>query len=108
MRPRRLDAVDAAVRDSRDGVRATQVATLPAEPPTPINWSDNEVEALKWPPLQDEINARKKRVDEVASEASLPADKVERLAAIAASRACLLYTSPSPRDRQKSRMPSSA
>ena len=24
------------------------------------------------------------------------------------SRACLLYTSPSPRDRQKSRMPSSA
>ena len=26
----------------------------------------------------------------------------------ASSRACLLYTSPSPRDRQKSRMPSSA
>ena len=25
-----------------------------------------------------------------------------------ASRSCLLYTSPSPRDRQKSRMPSSA
>ena len=25
-----------------------------------------------------------------------------------AARACLLYTSPSPRDRQKSRMPSSA
>ena len=29
-------------------------------------------------------------------------------AAIKAARACLLYTSPSPRDRQKSRMPSSA
>ena len=28
--------------------------------------------------------------------------------AIAVSRDCLLYTSPSPRDRQKSRMPSSA
>ena len=28
--------------------------------------------------------------------------------AIAKSDACLLYTSPSPRDRQKSRMPSSA
>ena len=27
---------------------------------------------------------------------------------IAAPKACLLYTSPSPRDRQKSRMPSSA
>ena len=29
-------------------------------------------------------------------------------AGIYCSRACLLYTSPSPRDRQKSRMPSSA
>ena len=28
--------------------------------------------------------------------------------AVALSRFCLLYTSPSPRDRQKSRMPSSA
>ena len=28
--------------------------------------------------------------------------------AVARSYACLLYTSPSPRDRQKSRMPSSA
>ena len=28
--------------------------------------------------------------------------------AVAAPGACLLYTSPSPRDRQKSRMPSSA
>ena len=27
---------------------------------------------------------------------------------MAAAKACLLYTSPSPRDRQKSRMPSSA
>ena len=27
---------------------------------------------------------------------------------LAATRVCLLYTSPSPRDRQKSRMPSSA
>ena len=36
-------------------------------------------------------------------------DIAEKLnAAVGASRACLLYTSPSPRDRQKSRMPSSA
>ena len=47
----------------------------PVAPPTPINWSADEVEALSWPPLQEEINARKKRVDEVASEASLPADE---------------------------------
>ena len=32
----------------------------------------------------------------------------EQIAATAESSSCLLYTSPSPRDRQKSRMPSSA
>ena len=37
------------------------------------------------------------------SEASVSAD-----ATTASNAACLLYTSPSPRDRQKSRMPSSA
>ena len=45
--------------------------------------------------------------------ANLSASSPTRLtAALAAAeisdRACLLYTSPSPRDRQKSRMPSSA
>ena len=35
--------------------------------------------------------------------------KAKKAVAIALrNRACLLYTSPSPRDRQKSRMPSSA
>ena len=32
----------------------------------------------------------------------------DALASVAVIIACLLYTSPSPRDRQKSRMPSSA
>ena len=32
----------------------------------------------------------------------------EKLALVGESGSCLLYTSPSPRDRQKSRMPSSA
>ena len=41
----------------------------------------------------------------LAVRAELPADLGERLAQ---GYACLLYTSPSPRDRQKSRMPSSA
>ena len=36
---------------------------------------------------------------------ALPADTFERLRRLCV---CLLYTSPSPRDRQKSRMPSSA
>ena len=37
------------------------------------------------------------------------ADAIARLkAAVAQDKACLLYTSPSPRDRTRSRMPSSA
>ena len=44
---------------------------------------------------------------------SIRADLVFNIATVAAGvmmlmQACLLYTSPSPRDRQKSRMPSSA
>ena len=35
-------------------------------------------------------------------------DFLDRLLAVSLPRTCLLYTSPSPRDRQKSRMPSSA
>ena len=63
------------------------VSTLPEAPPSPVAWSADEVEALSWPPLIEEVQARKKRVDEVAAASKLPADKVERLAAIAASRA---------------------
>ena len=35
-------------------------------------------------------------------------DKFEQLLKVDENLICLLYTSPSPRDRQKSRMPSSA
>ena len=37
-----------------------------------------------------------------------PTPEIVRPEAIATSRSCLLYTSPSPRDRTRSRMPSSA
>ena len=52
-------------------------------------------------------------VPEVASRAHLEAivpvlDKAASTAGVDLSELCLLYTSPSPRDRQKSRMPSSA
>ena len=39
-------------------------------------------------------------------QVAVPDERLDKIAAIAKS--CLLYTSPSPRDRQKSRMPSSA
>ena len=47
---------------------------------------------------------------EIDALAAMVADSNKRLDAVnrISSNACLLYTSPSPRDRQKSRMPSSA
>ena len=41
-------------------------------------------------------------------KAKIAALRQKQEKATAHSRSCLLYTSPSPRDRQKSRMPSSA
>ena len=47
--------------------------------------------------------------DAVTLEANLKEDlDADSLDAVELIMACLLYTSPSPRDRQKSRMPSSA
>ena len=44
-------------------------------------------------------------VNKVAEILNAPVDLVQRSAE---ARACLLYTSPSPRDMRRSRMPSSA
>ena len=41
-------------------------------------------------------------------EFGIPPFEAKRVDNYSLHRACLLYTSPSPRDRQKSRMPSSA
>ena len=46
----------------------------------------------------------KKRIDELTRDKHEARRQAERLGKLL----CLLYTSPSPRDRQKSRMPSSA
>ena len=43
-----------------------------------------------------------------ASQLPLYAPLIDAAIAYAKAQGCLLYTSPSPRDRQKSRMPSSA
>ena len=45
---------------------------------------------------------------ELLGESSYEKKVVEHITEIARTNVCLLYTSPSPRDRQKSRMPSSA
>ena len=43
-----------------------------------------------------------------AGEITLQGDRIDTLTDAQKRSVCLLYTSPSPRDRQKSRMPSSA
>ena len=50
------------------------------------------------------VRVEKRLAERTVTLYTLDLDKLQSLAA----QACLLYTSPSPRDRQKSRMPSSA
>ena len=47
-------------------------------------------------------------MNEAFADANESVKKMVQDALVAFSKHCLLYTSPSPRDRQKSRMPSSA
>ena len=51
---------------------------------------------------------RPQDIDDIAQETFVRAFLAEQKGTIQHPKACLLYTSPSPRDRQKSRMPSSA
>ena len=53
-------------------------------------------------------NNRKNVIEQVPVDKSLRSQAQQLQDSEARSEACLLYTSPSPRDRQKSRMPSSA
>ena len=50
--------------------------------------------------LQEEMQQTEKKLDALHVKSRLITSRKKRI--------CLLYTSPSPRDRQKSRMPSSA
>ena len=52
--------------------------------------------------LRDAASERGTNVEELSAEQRVS------ILACAKAKACLLYTSPSPRDRQKARMPSSA
>ena len=58
--------------------------------------------------VEAEITAWHVTVGQTVSEEDPIADAMTDKATIELTSPCLLYTSPSPRDRQKSRMPSSA
>ena len=53
------------------------------------------------------VNTVKRTGANIKGPIPLPT-KIERFTVLRSPHICLLYTSPSPRDRQKSRMPSSA
>ena len=61
-----------------------------------------------WEKRMPSIGCVVEENDEEGIEIEIFPDRTDLLSHETISRACLLYTSPSPRDRQKSRMPSSA
>ena len=55
-----------------------------------------------------EVAAKKKSLVCLAADVESISDLIELITEVGPYIACLLYTSPSPRDRTRSRMPSSA
>ena len=66
--------------------------------------SSMATELIKGKPVEEALKLTNKAVVEALD--GLPAVKIH--CSVLAEQACLLYTSPSPRDARKSRMPSSA
>ena len=74
-------------------------------------WSDSSFDSYKWSGyrLVEEVNSHKPRsVLDVGCGFNRFKGKINNLLGIDPYNDCLLYTSPSPRDRTRSRMPSSA
>ena len=65
---------------------------------------DNKILDLS---TEEIVNTAKRTGAQVKGPIPLPT-RIERYTVLRSPHICLLYTSPSPRDRQKSRMPSSA
>ena len=74
--------------------------------PVPLEFKRKTPEEMEAISLQLESDLSSRRSVREFSDETFPREWLDR--AIAAASTCLLYTSPSPRDRQKSRMPSSA
>ena len=94
------DMIETMYEGSGIGLAATQVNVHKRIIVVDISEEKNSPLILVNPTLKKIINPEKKSYSEGCL--SVPGFYEELL------RPCLLYTSPSPRDRQKSRMPSSA
>ena len=67
--------------------------------------TENEV-VFEWCPFS--VRSRMIEMENVPFMAEKKRDKIDYMWRDVQRRACLLYTSPSPRDKRQSRMPSSA
>ena len=105
---RNLNGLNSKIRKARED----------GEPLTDPLWKRNPEKEDDNPPELEELPLIVIAVDELADLMMVVGKKVEHLIARLAQKAraagihmllaCLLYTSPSPRDSRKSRMPSSA
>ena len=59
-------------------------------------------------PLTSRFLGTRSLTDSLSAPLSAEDQTVQSMPEVSPTKCCLLYTSPSPRDRQKSRMPSSA
>ena len=118
MGPRTGDTVEGEIRAPREGERyfaLTEIYKVNFDDPDAVRHRTNfdnltplyPEEKLSLDTLDPTVKDKSARVIDIIS----PQGKGQRALIVAPPRTgktCLLYTSPSPRDRQKSRMPSSA
>ena len=71
-----------------------------------VVWVDNEAGVLAR--VVGLFSGRGYNIESLAVAEVDPKLNISRITIVTTGTPCLLYTSPSPRDRQKSRMPSSA
>ena len=93
--------------DDSDPGHTLVIFDADAELPSPVRLRFHRADASE---AEDSITALGERRELVPNRSVASSWHSERVEAVSgeAAAACLLYTSPSPRDRQKSRMPSSA
>ena len=103
----KVKSIDTSAAEAMAGVKAVHIMAQPGTPTDELKWAGASIVALAAvdePTAEDAIRAIKVEYEVLPH---LVIDNDPKTAGDTYT-SCLLYTSPSPRDRQKSRMPSSA
>ena len=109
----RLDTVGVEMERRSDGAADDLIQRLPDAFAQSIAGRSRQRAALRAGDVKDVLRAFADRHDLGGVDVNLfgekhPADLGQQAGSVAGNDLCLLYTSPSPRDRTRSRMPSSA